>query len=292
MPIAATTQADICFLSYSRTDEQFALRFAADLRSLGVAMWVDQLDIRPSERWDRAIERAIRGCGSMVVILSPRAVASENVADEISLAIDVKKPIIPVMIEACDLPLRLNRMHLIDPTRGYELALRQCVSEINEGKAPSVAAIGAAAESNMVLDPQLLTVAKQHLASFIGPIAGIIVDRAATRAHSIDSLYDRLKLHLRDETDRERFMALRPQHRVQRADADASEITATRGKIRRVDFERIASILTKYLGPIAPLVTKRESDASRSMKDLLRRLAATLHNDQERADFLRRVEVQ
>jgi hypothetical protein len=289
------TQPDACFLSYSRTDEQFALRFATDLRSLGVAMWVDQLDIRPSEHWDRAIERAIRGCRSMVVILSPRAVASENVADEISLAIDVKKPIIPVMIEACDLPLRLNRMHLIDPARGYELALRQCVSEINEGKVSSAAAAGAAAESNIVLDPQVLSAAKQQLATFIGPIAGIIVDRAASRAPSVDGLYDRLKLHLRDETDREQFIALNSLHRARQADAvlpQVFEITADGGKIRRVDFERIACILTKYLGPIAPLVTKRESEASRSVKELLGRLAATLRNDQERADFLRRVEVQ
>lgn len=293
MPIAAASQPDICFLSYSRTDEQFALRFATDLRSLGISMWVDQLDIRPSEHWDRAIERAIRGCRCLVVILSPRAVASENVADEISFAIDVKKPIIPVMIETCDLPLRLNRMHLIDPTRGYELALRQCVIEINDCKTSSMAG-GGPADSG-ILDAQVLAAAKRQLATFVGPIAGIIVDRAAASASSIDSLYDRLKLHLRDATEREQFMAFATQQRVLRPAADLpedSKMAAAGGKICRVDFERIVRILTKYLGPIAPLVAKRESDASRSMKDLLQRLAATLRNDQERADFLRRAEVQ
>ena len=74
------------FLSYSRSDERFALRFAKDLRSRGVAMWVDQLDIRPSEHWDRAIEKAVRDCRGLVVIVSPRSVASDNVADEISYA--------------------------------------------------------------------------------------------------------------------------------------------------------------------------------------------------------------
>jgi len=121
-----------CFLSYSRADEDFAVRLASDLRALGVAMWVDRHDIRVREHWDKAIERAIRGCRSFVVILSPRAIASDNVADEISLAIDSGKSVIPVMIERCDLPLRLTRRHLIDATRGYDGALKQCLAAIRD----------------------------------------------------------------------------------------------------------------------------------------------------------------
>ena len=87
-------QRDFCFVSYARADERFALRLAEDLRLRGVAIWIDQLNIRTSEHWDRAIERAIRGCSSVLVILSPRAVLSDNVADEISLAVDGAKTII------------------------------------------------------------------------------------------------------------------------------------------------------------------------------------------------------
>ena len=82
--------SDSYFLSYSRADAKLALRFATDLRERGIAMWVDQLDIRPSEHWDRAIERAVHECRGLVVILSPRSVESDNVADEISFAIDHK----------------------------------------------------------------------------------------------------------------------------------------------------------------------------------------------------------
>jgi hypothetical protein len=295
MPPVLAMRPGTCFLSYSRADEQFALRFANDLRSLGVGMWVDQLNIRPSEHWDRAIERAVRGCRSLVVILSPRAVASENVADEISLAIDTRKSVIHVLIVDCDLPLRQNRMHLIDATRGYEQAVRQCLSEIKDSKSPSKLVTGSAVESRVILSPQVLAAAKLQLASIIGPIAGIIVDKAASRAASVEGLYDHLTLHLPDVKDRERFVALRSKHRVLRADAELSmvpELTVGGGKIRRVDFEMIARILTRYLGPIAPLVTRRESKASKSVKDLLRRLAATLRSEHDRADFLRRVEAR
>ena len=118
------------FLSYSRSDERFALRLAKDLRAHGVAMWVDQLDIRPSQHWDRAIERAVSACRGLVVILSPRSVASDNVADEISFAIDSGKSVLPVMIEKCVLPLRITRMHVVDATGVYDKALRQCLAEL------------------------------------------------------------------------------------------------------------------------------------------------------------------
>src|SRR6478672_736975 len=124
---------DSYFLSYSRDDESIAMRFAHDLRERGIAMWVDQLDIRPSERWDRAIERAVRDCRGLVVILSPRSVASDNVADEISFAIDHGKSVLPVMIERCALPLRITRMQVIDATGDYDRALQLCVDAVSSG---------------------------------------------------------------------------------------------------------------------------------------------------------------
>src|ERR1700758_632069 len=127
---------DCFFLSYSRSDERIALQLAKDLRAGGVAMWVDQLDIRPSEHWDRAIERAVSGCRGLVVILSPRSVASDNVADEISFAIDSGKSVLPVMIERCTLPLRLTRMQVVDATVNYERALKQCLDELTRRSDP------------------------------------------------------------------------------------------------------------------------------------------------------------
>src|ERR1044071_5518453 len=74
------------FLSYARADAPFALRLADDLRASGVDLWIDQRDIAPSQRWDRAVEAALRDCAAVVAVLSPRAVASENVLDEIGCA--------------------------------------------------------------------------------------------------------------------------------------------------------------------------------------------------------------
>jgi hypothetical protein len=285
MKLAIAQQANHCFLSYSRADGEFALRLASDLSSLGVAMWVDRLDIRPSEHWDRAIERAIRGCRNMVVILSPRAVASENVADEVSLAVDAGKPIIPVMIEPCQLPLRLTRKHLIEVTGGYEGALQQCFAEIESGEGDRDRPVPEGRRG--VDDQQIVASAKRELACFVGPIAEILVERAASRAASVEGLYRLLALHIDKETDRQIFIAARSAHALVPDHSPAEEQT-----IHPSDLERIATALASYLGPIALVLTRQEGAASASIKELLERLAARVRSERDRADFLHRAQTQ
>lgn len=199
------------FLSYSRSDQQFALRFATDLRNQGVPVWVDQLDIRPSEHWDRAIERAVRQCRGMVVILSPRSVTSDNVADEISFALDSGKSVLPVVIERCILPLRITRMQVIDAIEDYDRALQQCLAELQR-------------------------------------------DPAA--------------------------MSQRPAAQADPQPAPASAISAA-------DLEAIGKALTPYLGPIAPILARKEGKSSRSVDDLRQRLAAHIPREEDRAEFAR-----
>lgn len=44
------------FFSYSRTDSEFVLKLAKDLRDAGAELWLDQLDIKAGEHWDTSIE--------------------------------------------------------------------------------------------------------------------------------------------------------------------------------------------------------------------------------------------
>ena len=48
-------------LSYARANADFALRLGGELRSAGVDLWVDQLDIPPGVPWDRAVQDDARG---------------------------------------------------------------------------------------------------------------------------------------------------------------------------------------------------------------------------------------
>jgi hypothetical protein len=117
--------APIAFFSYSREDSDFALRLANDLRAAGSAVWIDQLDIGPGERWDRVVQSALENCPSVLVILSPATVASNNVLDEVSFALDQQKTLIPVLYRNCDIPFRLRRFQHLDFTGDYDRMLEE-----------------------------------------------------------------------------------------------------------------------------------------------------------------------
>jgi hypothetical protein len=109
------------FISYSRANKGFAIKLAKDLQSDGYPIWLDQLNIPTGARWDDEVEKALRECEDFMVILTPASIASENVKDEIGYAIDHGKRIVPVLLEDCDVPLRLRRFQYVDFTnKPYE----------------------------------------------------------------------------------------------------------------------------------------------------------------------------
>jgi hypothetical protein len=116
----AQTPIQFAFLSYAREDAEFVLRLAKDLRAGGAGVWVDQLDIAPGQRWDRAVEDALAKCLQLVVILSPAAVESTNVMDEVSLALEDGKTVVPVLHRQCKIPFRLRRLQYVDLSLDYK----------------------------------------------------------------------------------------------------------------------------------------------------------------------------
>ncbi len=55
-------------------------------------------------------------------------------------------------------------------------------------------------------DAAVLKTAKQQLAAYIGPIASIVVERAARRAHNLRDLYEALATEIPTQRDREKFL--------------------------------------------------------------------------------------
>ncbi|HWI86922.1 MAG TPA: toll/interleukin-1 receptor domain-containing protein [Sphingomonas sp.] len=205
------------FLSYSRADEAFALRFADDLIASGVTIWVDQYDIRPSQHWDSAIEAAVRRCGGMLVVLSPRSVGSANVADEVAVAIDSGKCVIPILIERCFVPLRMTRMQLIDATADYDRALQKCLHEIRRlcGPAPPAIQVSHPQPEQQPapiptavagVSPDALRSVVLELTRFLGPIAAHVARREAESTASAEQLRQRLSLFIPSETERAAFL--------------------------------------------------------------------------------------
>ena len=111
------------FISYSNLDLEFAMNLVKDLKKEATKTWIDKLDIKPGEPWDASIQAALTSASRLIVILSPSAVGSNNVMDEVSFALNNKKIIIPVLIRECVIPLRLVRLHFVNCIDDYTTGL-------------------------------------------------------------------------------------------------------------------------------------------------------------------------
>ncbi|HEY6251898.1 MAG TPA: TIR domain-containing protein [Candidatus Angelobacter sp.] len=131
------------FFSYSREDSAFVLQLAKDLRAAGATVWLDQLDIGPGQRWDNAVEVALRTSPRQVAVLSPAAVNSVNVMDEVSFALEEKKQVIPVLYRDCQIPFRLRRVQYIDFRTDYHRGLRELLHTLETTGNPIVASSSA-----------------------------------------------------------------------------------------------------------------------------------------------------
>jgi hypothetical protein len=107
------------FFSYARANSEFVLELAKDLRAAGANLWLDQLDIAPGERWDQSIQESLAKCETVLVILSPESVDSQNVMDEVSFALEEGKQVLPVLHKSCEIPFRLRRLQHIDFVDDY-----------------------------------------------------------------------------------------------------------------------------------------------------------------------------
>ena len=125
------------FVSYSRSDATFAEELALVLREIGLRIWIDQDDIPAGARWDSAIEQALRECQSLLAILSPASVKSQNVLDEIGFAIDEGKAVLPVVLSPCPVPLRVRRHQRI----AYSGNLRVLAESVARASPASLAVV-------------------------------------------------------------------------------------------------------------------------------------------------------
>lgn len=86
------------FISYSRSDLDFARYLRASLEAESFPVWMDEKRLSAGMDWWSEIEASIDSCGAFVVIMSPDARDSVFVQNEILRALDQKKPIFPVLL--------------------------------------------------------------------------------------------------------------------------------------------------------------------------------------------------
>ena len=129
------------FVSYSRKDIDFARKLAGDLEKAGYDVWWDISDLRGGDDWVRTIPTAIETSQFVLVVLSPNSVASEWVEKEYTQALGLRKKIIPVMFESCNVPFALNTINYANFSLGeYEENFKNLLGALGyKGEPPEVA---------------------------------------------------------------------------------------------------------------------------------------------------------
>ena len=146
-------------------------------------------------------------------------------------------------------------------------------------------------------NPMLLKAVVHELAPFVGPLAKVLVERAAQQATTPGELYTALADMIPDELEREKFLARAPVSPVNGL-AGAAESPAPDGGKAEKDsgpipdswdltiIKAAEQTLALYLGPLAKVLVKRAAKKTTNEEELYRLLAAELSSQEEQDAFL------
>jgi hypothetical protein len=118
------------FISYSRKDTGFVDRLLADLSKHKLEAWRDTSDITAGLAWDREIQNALNTCTHVLFVASENSVKSENVANEITFARDKDKPVIPLVLDNCEMPITVYRAQRVDFRGDYQPAFAKLMRHL------------------------------------------------------------------------------------------------------------------------------------------------------------------
>lgn len=133
------------FISHARENTSFAEGLAVHLRGAGLEVWLDASHMGSGNFVDR-ISNAINGCDVLILVLSPEALASRWVPEEMNAAIVRYKQGFmraPIVIEAepvslRDIPALWTAYNRIDATANYSEARHQLLRALDVSVLSSV----------------------------------------------------------------------------------------------------------------------------------------------------------
>lgn len=218
------------FISYSQPDRDCAFELTHHLEANGFTVWIAPRDVSPAAEWAAEIIEAISAARVMVLVFSASSNSSPQVRREVERAVHKGLRILPFRIEdvmpSSSLEYFLSSQHWLDgilpPRRPhYErlcACLRTWLSDVTpEPRAagaattpPAIPASGARAAPSGRVSAEELRRLQMRLAHILGPIAAVLVDRAATAGADFAEIERRLAAELDSPEDRQRFLQARP----------------------------------------------------------------------------------
>ena len=140
---------------------------------------------------------------------------------------------------------------------------------------------------------------ERYLATFLGPMASIIVQRAASKAKDRNELFALLASTIPSPRDRQAFLARKdellrgvaqtqPVVETSRVEGELQPSAALReAELTPDSIRHAAELLARYVGPISQILAERAAKRAGSLRALYLILGENLKDGPERARFLR-----
>ena len=131
------------FISHSAKDNKFGEKLAADLRRVvgdDDAIWYDVLELHGGDTWWRKIMRELTARDAFIIILSPDSMDSYWVQQEVDIATNYRKYIVPVLYKECEIRPDLQIKQIISflPPADYEIAFNELLTALGLSRSESL----------------------------------------------------------------------------------------------------------------------------------------------------------
>jgi hypothetical protein len=231
------------FICFSSKDEAVARRVVEFLEAKGLDCWISSRDVPPGQNYQETIVQALEEAKGVVFLFSEFSSASGEIKKELSLAGSVKAPVFPLRLSPITpsgaLRYELATRQWIDLFSDPEQALTRLAQTIQgyldaasaaeadvvspaiaptvmeRAPAPASAPAAAPRKRRAREAPRLPLIAsgspefeaiRALLARHTGPIARVLVERAASEARTLDEFTAQLAAHISSASDRPAFL--------------------------------------------------------------------------------------
>ena len=121
------------FISHASADNTFVDRLHADLTASSIRCWYDKFDLPLGSSIPGEINKGIAGAKFMLIVLSPAAIESRWVREELNAGLmrQVQSDgtfVIPALREDCEIPALLSHRRYADFRRSYSEGLNDILS--------------------------------------------------------------------------------------------------------------------------------------------------------------------
>jgi hypothetical protein len=220
------------FVCFSSKDEAVARGIVEFLEARNLKCWISLRDVPPGDNYQETIVKALEGAKGIVFLFSEHSNRSPEIKKELSIGGAINVPVFPVRLSPITpsgaLRYELATRQWIDIFPDAQQALAKLVETIHK-----VLADPAAAETEVTMPPaspspaaapfppkkkakprapvvapdsQDFEATRALLARHIGPIAKVLVQKAAAEARSLDEFCEQLAAHVRAPNDRAAFL--------------------------------------------------------------------------------------